>query len=293
MKILNLIMCIVLLGITSCSNESINEPIRNPAPEEANLVIKFKFDPNQIRLNNLGQPATIPNGNAAQSPNFARMSSNYIELAPTANTLLGEGAIVYDGPSTNLGGEKAIDFSQAKFAGSNETFVTIPLSEIAAGSYSWVRVSLAYQEGAINFLAADGNEYSGTLASFVGYNTYIPDLTFNGVTFPVNANKLQGFWAFEALGFTSQGQAPPGATTVPNPLFDSSPIPQGSCVVTGKFENGLNITGNETEDVVVTLSFSVNNSFEWTEITADGKYEPEAGEQLVDMGVRGLIPMID
>ncbi|WP_417199593.1 hypothetical protein [Bizionia sp.] len=66
MKILNLIMCIVLLGITSCSNESINEPIGNPAPEEANLVIKFKFDPNQIRLNNLGQPATIPNGNAAQ-----------------------------------------------------------------------------------------------------------------------------------------------------------------------------------------------------------------------------------
>ena len=293
MKILNLIMCIVILGITSCSDESINEPIGNPAPEEANLVIKFKFDPNQIRLNNLGQPATIPNGNAAQSPSFARMSTHYIELAPTTNTLLGQGAIIYEGPTTTQGGEEAIDFQEAKFAGNNETFLTIPLSQVATGNYNWVRVSLAYQEGAINFLAADGNEYSGTLASFVGYNTYVPTLNFNGASFPINENKLQGFWAFEALGFTSQGQAPPGATTVPNPLFNSSPIPQGSCVVTGEFENGLTITGTETEDVVVTLSFSVNNSFEWTEINTDGKYEPQAGETLVDMGLRGLIPIVE
>jgi hypothetical protein len=43
---------------------------------------------------------------------------------------------------------------------------------------------------------------------------------------------------------------------------------------------------------VVTLSFSTNNSFEWTEVHADGKYEPSGGEQVVDMGLRGLIPVI-
>ena len=151
---------------------------------------------------------------------------------------------------------------------------------------------MAYQEGTINFKASDGNDYSGTLASFVGYNTYITSVNLNGSIFDVNANRLQGFWAFEALGFTSQGQAPEGATTAPNPLFDSSPIPQGSCVVTGQFANGLTITGNETQDVVVTLSFSVNNSFEWTEVNADGKFEPEASEQVVDMGLRGMIPSV-
>ena len=26
------------------------------------LIVKFQFDPNQVRLNNLGQPATIPSG---------------------------------------------------------------------------------------------------------------------------------------------------------------------------------------------------------------------------------------
>lgn len=29
-----------------------------------------------------------------------------------------------------------------------------------------------------------------------------------------------------------------------------------------------------------------NNSFEWVEVHADGKFEPLAGETVVDMGIR-------
>lgn len=130
------------------------------------------------------------------------------------------------------------------------------------------------------------------MASFVGYNNYITSFDLNGSTISVNDDVLQGFWEFEALGFTTQGQAPPGATTVLNPLFTTSPVPQGSCVVTGQFTNAFNLSGNETEDVTVILSFSINDSFEWTEVNADGKYEPTAGEQVVDMGLRGLVPSV-
>jgi hypothetical protein len=52
----------------------------------------------------------------------------------------------------------------------------------------------------------------------------------------------------------------------------------------------LVITGNETEDIYVTLSLSTNNSFEWVDTNPDGKWEPIAGEQVVDMGLRGMIP---
>ena len=270
----------------SCSS---NEDCCTPEATSNNLIIKFKFDATQERLNNLGQPATIPAGNAAQSPVFSKMSANYIEFAPSATTLLGNGQIVYSGAETTQGGTMAIDFQSAQFAGNDEVFITIPLNQLAAGTYNWVRVSLAYQEGSINILQ-NGNDITGTLASFVGYNSYITNFDINGSTFNINENKLQGFWAFEALGFTTQGQAPAGATTVPNPLFNTSPIPQGSCVVTGQFANEFTITGEETQDIEVTLSFSVNNSFEWTEINADGKYEPAIGEQPVDMGLRGLIP---
>ena len=62
-------------------------------------------------------------------------------------------------------------------------------------------------------------------------------------------------------------------------------------MVTGKFAQNLIINGSETRDVVITLSLSTNNSFEWQEVTADGKYEPSIGENVVDMGLRGLIPL--
>ncbi|MBR9845347.1 MAG: hypothetical protein GYB35_04160 [Algicola sp.] len=289
MKHLKLSILLICGFMMSCGED--NDDTQQQNSTEPNLVIKLKFDPNQVRLDNFGQPATIPAGNAAQSPSINRMSANYIELAPTATTPLETGEIIYVGSETTAGGAQAINFQNAIFAGNTDTFLSIPLSEVASGNYEWIRVSLAYQEGDID-IVVNGQDISGTLGSFVGYNSYITSFDLNGSTFDINANKLQGFWAFEALGFTTQGQAPEGATTVPNPLFNSSPIPAGSCVVTGEFENGLNITGNETQDVIVTLSFSINNSFEWTEVNADGKYEPEAGEQVVDMGLRGLIPIV-
>ena len=275
----------ILCLFVSCSED--NDDNGSGQPQ---LIIKLNFDATQQRLDNLGQPATIPTGNAAQTPNMRRMSANYIELAPTATTLLGQGEIIYEGAETSAGGDLAIDFQQSIFAGDDEVFLSVPLSQVTAGSYEWVRVSLAYQEGDIQVLTDNVGEVTGRLASFVGYNNYITDFDLNGSTITVNDDMLQGFWAFEALGFTSQGQAPEGATTVPNPLFATSPVPQGSCVLTGQFENAFTITGNETQDVTVSLSFSINNSFEWTEVNADGKYEPTAGEQVVDMGLRGLIP---
>lgn len=292
MKKLIFAFAIVLVSFTACKSE---DDCCLPNPEVKNLIIKFKFDATQQRLNNLGEAAIIPAGNAAQTPDFSRMSANYIEFAPSPTTLLGQGQLIYQGSETTTGGATAIDFQNAQFAGDDEVFLTIPLTDIAPGTYNWVRVSLAYQEGNIQMLAPDGNDIVVNLASFIGYNTFVNDFTLPGNTMEplaINENKTQGFWVAEALGFLTEGQAPAGATTVPNPLFATSPVPQGSCVVTGQFENGFTYSGNETTDVVVTLSFSVNNSFEWTEINADGKYEPTIGEQPVDMGIRGLIPEV-
>ena len=168
MKILNLLLIVCVVIVSSCASDA-----DDTTPAEPQLIIKLKFDPTQVRLNNLGQPSTIPAGNAAQSPTIRRMSANYIEFAPSPTTLLGQGEIIFTGPETTSGGNNAINFQSATFAGNDEVFLSIPLSEVANGNYDWVRVSLAYQEGDITFKAANGNDYSGTLASFVGYNTYI------------------------------------------------------------------------------------------------------------------------
>ncbi|MCW1147066.1 hypothetical protein [Flavobacterium lacisediminis] len=285
-KIVGMFLVLVsVVSFFSCENED------NTAAEEPSLIIKFKFDPDQVRLNNLGQPAAIPTGHAAQSPDFKKISAHYFELAPTAFTQLGDGTILYHADETTQGGSVAIDFSKAVIVGEGEAFLRIPLSQVAQGNYEYVRVSLAYQEYTISVRNA-GNDYLGKLASFVGYNTYITTHSIGNNSFPVNGNRLQGYWAFALNDFpyATSGQAPAGATTVPNPIAATSPIPPGSCVVTRKFAQNLVINGNETRDVVITLSLSTNNSFEWQEVTADGKYEPSIGENVVDMGLRGLIP---
>ncbi len=257
------------------------------------LIIKFKFDPTQARLDNFGQPSTLAAGHAAQSPIFNTISSHYIEFAPNENTQLGAGQVVYHGAETILGGANAIDFSQAKIVAEGETFLEIPLSQLAAGSYEWMRVSLSYQNYQINIRKPSSSlEYPGTLASFVGFNTYIGTNSIGNVFFPVNGNEPQGYWEF-ALNdypYSASGQVPAGATTVPNPLSATSPIPLNSCVVTGKFSTPLTITGIEKKNVVITLSLSTNNSFEWLDTNGNGKYDPSEGENVVDMGLRGLLP---
>lgn len=276
---------------------------KNPTDDDgvnnstAKLIFKYKFDSTQTRLNNIGQPATISAGRAGQSPVFNALSSHYIELAPSPLTPLGGGMVAYRAAETTAGGSNAIDFSQSVKKGNGEVFHEYPINKIPAGSYQYLRVSLAYQNYDIKFRFG-GSLFTGTVASFIGFNTYISSFNVKTQPLTVNAAKPQGFWAFESVGGVVSGQAPPGFTTVPNPIFATSPIPSGSCVVTGPFLTAagatgpLVITGNETQDIVITVSLSTNKSFEWIDTNGDGYFEPSAGEAVVDMGVRGLKPFV-
>lgn len=283
---------------------------------EAQLVFIFDFDSTQARLNNFGLPASIPNGHAGQSPKMNKMSAHYLELAPNAMTALGSGQILYHVDETNAGGETAIDFSKGNPVGKNQVFLSVPIKNIAAGEYEYLRVSLAYQNYDVVFhydslhnIPGVGNvqvsqDFPATLASFVGYKSYITNYTIKNQNIVVNANKKQGYWGFETSGTISAlnnypfsyfdtGSAPDGATTVVNPINASSPIPAGSCVVTGPFAGGkLKITGNEKKNIEVRVSLSTNKSFEWIDTNGNGKWEPTKGEKIVDMGLRGMIPTV-
>jgi hypothetical protein len=302
MRLFILPAILVIFLISSCQKEKNNN---DSGPK---LVLKFKFDPTQARLNNIGQSQPMPAGHAGQSPTFNKMSAHYVELTPTAITALGGGAVLYRATETTTGGSNAIDFDKSKFAGNNETFFSIPLKDVAAGDYEWLRISLAYQNYDIKYYIDTviagiplQQEFPATVASFIGFNTYIKNYTIKNQMVAVNANKKQGYWGFETVvnfagvnyPYSSTGQAPDGATTVVNPLFATSPIPPGSCLVTAAFTPGkLKITGNETSDIIIEVSLSVNNSFEWIEVINDGKWAPSKGEAVVDMGIRGMIPKI-
>lgn len=288
----------------------------NGEAAEAKLIFRYRFDSTQERLNNTGQPASLPDGNAAQSPVFNSMNTHYIELALNASTPLGKGVILYKAPETDAGGEAAIDFERSVSARNNEVFYAMSLKDIAPGEYEWLRISLAYQNYSVQYhidttitIATDttsstiviDQDLTGTIASFIGYNTYLKSYLIKTQSLTVDGNRKQGYWGFETTlsgeGFnemyTTSGQSPEGGTTVVNPIFDTSPVPAGSCVVTAAFIPGkLVITGKETENIIVEVSLSTNKSFEWKEVVNNGKWDPLKGEPVVDMGIRGMIPTI-
>jgi hypothetical protein len=288
------------LGISACTDEPIT-------PAEPVIKFKFRFDQNQVRLNSLGQISTIPAGRAAQHPDFKKMGVHYIEFTPTQLTQVGQGDVLYRAPEVTTGGSLAIDQAQTINAPEDSIFLEIPLSQLNPGTYNYIRASVAYQEYEILFnvrgipIIGDLLNQRGLLASFVGFNTYITSHTFGGNTIQVNGNRLQGFWGFatmlsapySAYNQVLSGQAPAGATTVVNPLASTSPIPAGSCLVTGAFDTPLVITGQETSDITVTLSFSINNSFEWTDSDNNGTFDLNANgtprDFVVDMGLRGMM----
>lgn len=306
-----------LLIISSCSKKGCTDPKANnydaeakkddgscvlptdtntndSTPTAATYKVKFvfKFDSTQERLDNFGQPSTVPAGNSAQHPRFNLMGAHYIEFTESEYTALGAGEIVYNSPTTMQTGTKAFIFDSAATAENNEQFFEYPIDSMTPGTYKYLRVSLIYQNYDIDF-TANGYDLSGTLASFVGTNSYISSFKIKDSTLTLNTDKAQGYWAFET-NFTgvpvSQGQAP--GTTVPNPISGTSPIPTNSCVATGIFATPLQITGNETSDITIVCSISINNSFEWKDANGNGKYEPLDGDTVVDMGVRGLIPIV-
>jgi hypothetical protein len=278
------------------------------------LIFKFKFDSTQVRLDAFGNPlTTLPSGHSAYSPVFNQMAAHYIELAQNDFTALGAGKVLYHATETTAGGSTAIQFSKSVVVRENAIFYSTPISQITPGTYKWLRLSLSYQNYTIPYKAnaLPGNHIGiGTIASFLGYKTYvtkykikdqayIPSASVGGP----NVNHAQGYWGFETLLFgnnywTADGQSS-GVTTVVNPNFANSPIPAGSCVVTAQFTDMqntnqlLNITGLETQDIIITVSLSTNKSFEFIDTNGDGYYQPEiSSEKPVDMGVRGMIPKI-
>lgn len=296
--ILPVLACAFLIGCTKDEDTMVATPTPEPSSTGPYLIFKFNFDPTLPRLDNFGNPTSIPAGNAAQSPDFKFISAHYIEFAQDSTTQIGDGFQAYKGQETTAGGSNAVSFDDAVIKSANEEFVKIPISSFQAGTYNWLRVSLTYQNYSIDYIS-NGTNQTGRLASFVGFNNYITDYQIENETVTLNENKLQGYWGFETtvLGNTFVFQGQTEGTTVPNPIASTSPINPGSCVVTGSFDTPFTITGNETENITVNMRLSTNNSFEWKDLNGDGSFEPSdgtnAGDTVVDMGLRGLYPVIE
>lgn len=252
----------------------------------------------------MGFPDTVAAGNAAQNPDMKGFAIQRVELAEDALTAYDAGQVIYLGPTTTLGGAEAYDFAAEVISDGSTPFLTVDMSTIAPGTYHYIRTSVSYLlfDVVFNLLNVPfmGNVtgQKGRLASFVGENTYITTVSPISLSVTVNANKLQGFWVFETdlsgpmanYNTIHSGDAP--GITVVNPISSTSPVPAGSCVVTGELIPPLVVKSPQLDDVHILLSYSVNNSYEWNDnMVVNGEWDVDVAgitEQIVDMGVRGL-----
>ena len=305
----NNVIFLALIGMLMCSCSSDD---KTNSSEELMLNITFIMDADAERLDNFGNPVDIPSGHAAQDPDFEILGVHFIGLYPDKFTPYENGVTVFSSPTTQQGGTIAIDFENELLLTDDNNKISVPLSSISAGTYDYFRSSIGFQKYNIiynlkgaatvdpnwpNGISDDIN-VDGTVASFVGFNTYINSYNLATQTVNVGANKLQGYFGLESNGNISgypfndvtEGEAP--QTTVPNPIDATSPIPAGSCVVTGKFPVALIIPENPTENINIQVVISINKSFEWQDVNGNDKYEPLLGEQVVDMGTRGVFPSV-
>ena len=283
-RFITLLAATCLLWFGGCASES------GPA-----LGFLLEVDPDQERLGNLGEPTPMAEGNAGQDPRFDRIGISYVELTPNALTPLGGGAVLYSAPTTRDGGGEATHFARIAMAAPGEPILDVSLVDVPPGTYEYARVALAFQDYTVDFdveVAGETLSLEGRLASFVEAEMYISTFTLGDEVVEVGGNRSQGYWAFyNQYSGVIEGQAPAGATTVPNPIADTSPTPTVNCIVTGRFETPLTITGDETTDVQVALSLSINDSFEWRDGDGDGRWDA-SDEEVVDMGLRGLVPRV-
>ena len=76
-KLTAIAMCSLLLFACKKEDPTDDNNNNNNTNNGPNLIFKFQFDSSQERLDNFGNPSTIPAGNAGISPTFNSISGHF------------------------------------------------------------------------------------------------------------------------------------------------------------------------------------------------------------------------
>jgi hypothetical protein len=278
---------------------------------DAKIHFIVKFDPLQERLNANGTVAPVLAGRATQTPSMNQIGVECLEVAANNSTPVGKGVSIFQVAPKANSGEIMTQFDQLKMVKDGEIIASVPMKQLGVGKFEYVRLAVAYQNFDVLFsmqevpFAGNFTDERGTFAVFLSKSNFIGSHTVASKTERVDGSKPQGYWVFETkfpsayatLNRLFSGKVPDSTLTFVNPLHQTAPLPAGSNFITGRFDTPLSITGQENQDITVTLTLSTNKSFEWDEsIYKNGKWDSNAQantgtpsvERIVDVGFKGL-----
>ena len=254
----------------------IHDPYHPLQPNLSTLVIKFEFDSLQERLDNFGNPSTLPANHQAVSTNFNSILIKMIELLKDSSEGYEDGTIIFFNTSS-VG--MTVNDSLWRYLSNTQ----------APGLYKWMRVYFYYQNFEIP-CKVNGNLFDGTLLSLLDPDQVFPSYTLMDSTIYGDSLMQGGSWFLElhtsGLDTLVRGQISQGQVTMPNFLHYSWPVPQDKYVVTFPITSDMEFTRPGYKEIVI--SISTNNNFEWIDHSDPNYFEPFDGDSIYDFGISGI-----
>jgi hypothetical protein len=308
-----LLICLASFTPWSCNDDgggSLFDPF---------LRLRVNFDTQGERFDANGELAEVPEGRAAYTPEMRELRISSIELVPDENTPVGQGVMLYEAATRVVFGEEITELDQTISTAGGIVANRFNFQDIPAGTYPYVRVGLASAKYQLNYdlhyhvkdstdtdsippdftVPVELTQLSGGMAVLYS-DAWVNTLTPFNITLDINQQKRQGYYAFET-SFTSSFELGNNVyvdslfntiPTLPNPISATAPTPESSGIITGVFDTPLEVTGQESEDVLVDLTFSTNQAFEWVDPNNDGRWDvwilAETWERISDFGLRSL-----
>lgn len=261
------------------------------------LIFRFRTDSTLPRLNAAGALSPLAPGNGGQSPLAFSLAAEYIELMPEANTLPGQGVLLYAAPQSSCGGSAATNYCKLRLVQDSAVLCAVDLHAIPPGTYKWIRVAVASAAYTIRSRTNSTGNILGDFSAFYAEQCYLTKIRMsNTVLTPslgASGNKSRGYYVFgqNVFGQYLAFDAYAPSTTVVNgntAQADTRFMYAEFTNASGTAANPLQISGTENSKHEIELIFGSKACFEWKEVTKDGIFQPEIGEFVLDFGFRNL-----
>lgn len=288
-------LCLFLLCFWGCKKE-----------EDPKIIVSWQQDPFQERLDNNGRPAPVASSNLSLSPKLNTIAVEHIELLTSEPTRLFSGATLYSANNKQTVNDTTVSIDKLVFTGQGTPLSTSSLRSLQGKTFQWICVWLAHQSFDVRFNLNNVpnigtiTDEGGTFNAFLAANTFISRYKVITKEDVVNDYRPRGYWFFETnlrAAFASyntfyRGQLAPLSVTAVNPLAASMVTPRRSSIFIARLEKPMTITGEEKNDVNITLTFSTNQAFEWRDNNRNGRWDIDAqniqNEPVINFGLRGM-----
>jgi hypothetical protein len=294
-NLLCIALCFFVIGFWGCKKEA-----------DPEIHVIWQQDPFQERLDNEGRPSPVSSSNLSLSPKLNTIAVEHIELLAANPTRLFSGATLFSANNKQTVNDTTVSLDKLVFTPQSTPLSTSYLKPLQGKTFEWICVWVAYQSFDVRFNLNNVpnigtiTDENGTFNTFLAANTFISKHKVITKEDIVNDYRPQGYWLFEtnlraafsAYNSFYRGQLAPRSVTAVNPLAASLATPRHSNIFITRLDKPITITGEEKNNVTITLTFSTNQAFEWRDNNRNGRWDIDVqniqNEPIMNFGLRGM-----